>query len=348
MHDSNNNIIQSLATKVGTELIEFILELTSCTEIDCLADTLTRILKYQLEIETTHLYRLEYTDASEPSTGDPLALAQVYDLVADTDTGEMLSENPVLEKAVRTRQPVLDQSRPSSSEYAYPMLSQSGVSHVLYLQCANLDETRIRQTEVLWKIWQHLHSLVERNELDGLTGLLNRVAFDNRLPDIFSNSSRSSRRKEDGQLNVLALVDIDHFKQVNDQHGHLLGDEILVQLSRLMSSNFRGNDLVFRFGGEEFLVILKNCTLENARITLDRFRQKASQYEYPRIGHKTVSIGMTGISTDELPTTILDRADKALYYSKKNGRDQCSVYEDLVAEGKLSPVSPGGDNVELF
>ena len=334
--------------KVDPELIEFILELTACTDINMLADVLARILKQRLDTDSIFIYKITRDAVSNPDADDPVAFSRVI-AIGDTSNGEEpLCEHPILEKAVRLQQPVLHQANERSHQYAYPMLGQRGASHLLFVSDTSLDETRIRHIEILWKVWQHLYSLVERNELDALTGLLNRVAFDNRLQEIFSHGSHSHRRKDDDDLRVLAMVDIDHFKEVNDQYGHLLGDEVLVQLSRLMSSNFRGNDLVFRFGGEEFVVVLRDCTLENARKILDRFRQKASSYEYPQIGNKTVSIGITQISSHELPTTILDRADKALYFSKENGRNQCNIYEDLVANGKLPSGLPGSDDIELF
>ena len=337
-----------VSSQIDPELIELMLELTACTEINMLAETLIRILKHRLRTDTISIYRLSFRELEEESAGDPIALARIFPMLQNDGEGDSLSEHPVLEKAVRQQQPILDQADTDSDQYAYPMFGQNGVSHLLYVSGTPLDEIRIRQIEILWKVWQHLYSLVERNELDALTGLLNRVAFDNRLQDIFSHGPHSHRRKDDNDSRILALVDIDHFKEVNDQYGHLLGDEVLVQLSRLMSSSFRGNDLVFRFGGEEFVVILRNCTLDNARKILDRFRQKASAYSYPRIGHKTVSIGITQINSNELPTTILDRADKALYFGKANGRNQCNTYEQLVAEGKLAAPSPDTDNIELF
>jgi len=346
----NNSFDDSrpVLSQIDPELIELMLELTACTEINMLAETLVRILKHRLHTDAITIYRLSYKEIEQESSSDRVALARVYPVSQNPGEGDLLSEHPVMEKAVRLQQPVLDQGDRDSNRYAYPMFGQNGVSHLLYVSGTSLDENRIRQIEILWKVWQHLYSLVERNELDALTGLLNRVAFDNRLQEIFSQGSHSHRRRDDHESRILALVDIDHFKEVNDQHGHLLGDEVLVQLSRLMSSSFRGNDLVFRFGGEEFVVILRNCTLDNAHRILDRFRQKAAAYAYPRIGHKTVSIGMTQINSNHLPTTILDRADKALYFGKENGRDQCNSYEQLVAEGKLPAPSPDTDNIELF
>jgi len=348
MRDGHFDNTPFLSPQVDPGLIESILELTACTEINSLAATLNRILKHRLHSETIFIYRLVYKEMDSDTSSDPVALARLYAIPKDDGDGEPLSEHPALEKAVRLQQPVLDQANDLSNQYAYPMFGQTGVSYLLYVSGTSLDENQVRQIEILWRVWQHLCSLVERNELDALTGLLNRVAFDNRLQEIFSQGHHAYRRKDDEESRVLALIDIDHFKEVNDQFGHLLGDEVLVQLSRLMSSSFRGNDLVFRFGGEEFVVILRDCSLENAHNILDRFRHKASAYSYPRIGHKTVSIGMTRISSSELPTTILDRADKALYFSKENGRDQCNSYETLVAEGKLVPSPPGSDNIELF
>ncbi|HLF24652.1 MAG TPA: GGDEF domain-containing protein, partial [Burkholderiales bacterium] len=132
------------------------------------------------------------------------------------------------------------------------------------------------------------------------------------------------------------VVDIDHFKNVNDRYGHLYGDEILLLFSQTMVEAFRGADLLFRVGGEEFVIVLKGVDLERALFVLERFRRTIEEKSFPQVGTITASIGASTITANDLSTSIIDRADKALYYAKSNGRNQVHAYENLVAAGKLT------------
>lgn len=203
----------------------------------------------------------------------------------------------------------------------------------------------------LLQIFSNQLYLLSRNELDGLTGLHNRQSFDERIKQLVLSAGHDERRTHPfvaAQHNSLALLDVDHFKMVNDKYGHLYGDEVLVQFSRLMSRSFRHQDMMFRYGGEEFALVLVGMTPEAAVPMLDSFRGALEAYAFPQIGCKTVSIGVAGISPGESVDTIINRADKALYYVKQNGRNQVCCYETLVAEGKLAPVTVATGDIELF
>lgn len=209
------------------------------------------------------------------------------------------------------------------------------------------DEVLVR----LLQIFSNQLYLLSRNELDGLTGLHNRQSFDERIKRLVLNAGHGDRRVEPScavQHNSLALFDIDHFKMVNDKFGHLYGDEVLVQFSRLMSRAFRHQDMMFRYGGEEFAVVLVGATPESAVPVLESFRRTLEAYDFPQIGCKTVSIGVACIAPGESVDTIINRADKALYYVKQHGRNQVSCYETLVAQGKLAPVTVATGDIELF
>lgn len=145
-----------------------------------------------------------------------------------------------------------------------------------------------------------------------------------------------------------AILDIDHFKHVNDEYGHLYGDEVLTLMSRLMVQAFRREDLLFRYGGEEFAVVLANADLEIAASVLERFRRKVEAYAFPQIGHKTVSIGFAAMGAEFGAEKVVLCADRALYYAKKNGRNQSHCYEALVAAKKLEPVAQVTGDIELF
>ncbi len=229
-----------------------------------------------------------------------------------------------------------------------------GVSHVTALLVIEGMREVGSEDEVLARLLQIFSNqlyLLSRNELDGLTGLHNRQSFDERIKHLVLNAGHEERRAHPSvaaRHNSLALFDIDHFKMVNDRYGHLYGDEVLVQFSRLMSRSFRRQDMMFRYGGEEFALVLVGMTSVATVPVLESFRQTLETYEFPQIGCKTVSIGVADISPGESVDTIINRADKALYYVKQNGRNQVCCYETLVAEGKLAPVTVATGDIELF
>ena len=119
-------------------------------------------------------------------------------------------------------------------------------------------------------------------------------------------------------------------------------------MARLMVQAFRHEDLLFRYGGEEFAVVLANADLEIAAVALERFRRKVEAYAFPQIGYKIVSIGFTALRAEQGVEQVVMCADKALYFAKQNGRNQTRCYETLVAEGKLEPVIQPQGEVELF
>lgn len=144
----------------------------------------------------------------------------------------------------------------------------------------------------------------------------------------------------------LAVVDVDHFKQVNDRFGHLYGDEVLILIANILRSSFRSHDRIFRFGGEEFVVLLRATSLATAHKVFNRFRLAVQEYPFPQVGQVTVSLGFVSTSRGA-PVEILGQADQALYYAKENGRNQVCFYDELIASGQLK-TKVANDDVELF
>lgn len=203
-------------------------------------------------------------------------------------------------------------------------------------------------------VYRNFMMLLDYSERDSLTGLLNRKTFDDSLSKmqageiatpILENDSRQEPSSESSHW--LAIVDIDHFKRVNDTFGHLYGDEVLILVSNFMKNSFRVQDRVFRFGGEEFVVLLRCATLEDIRKTLERFRKKIESHTFPQVGNITISIGFTKIINQDSPVVILGHADQALYHAKGNGRNQVCFYDDLVSQGHLK-VQVTDSDVEFF
>lgn len=199
-------------------------------------------------------------------------------------------------------------------------------------------------------IFSNQMALLQHSSQDALTGLYNRYMLDNAMEHILSTNQL--RREGDGESKdnrwCLAMMDIDHFKQVNDTYGHLIGDEVLLQLAQLMKQSFRHDDLLFRFGGEEFSILLKGVNLEQATRTLERFRTKVSDYRFPQVGQVTISLGLTYMSPGKFPSALLGNADKALYYSKEHGRNQLNCFEYLHELELLDDIESDTNDLEFL
>nr|WP_217345037.1 GGDEF domain-containing protein [Noviherbaspirillum sp. L7-7A]MBV0879249.1 GGDEF domain-containing protein [Noviherbaspirillum sp. L7-7A] len=206
------------------------------------------------------------------------------------------------------------------------------------------------------KVYANHKNLIDYSERDALTGLLNRRTFDTRFARMTAQSGHARQAQLPGRAerrhsaqareNWLAVVDIDHFKNINDRFGHVYGDEVLILVANMLKASFRSNERIFRFGGEEFVVLLRAVTLKNASLAFERFRKTVEEHDFPQVGRVTVSLGYASISSDT-PVVILGHADQALYYAKQHGRNQIQLYDQLVAARLLQVQSPSG-SVEIF
>jgi diguanylate cyclase (GGDEF)-like protein len=234
--------------------------------------------------------------------------------------------------------------------HLFPLKNDIAHQNAVLVIKSHMEDLRIRDgISKLLDIYQNYIGLLNDNERDTLTGLLNRKTFDVRINKILANMHKKHARKHDGtvQSYFLAVFDIDHFKKVNDLHGHLIGDEVLLLFSQLMAKSFRETDPLFRFGGEEFVGIFGCATDDDITHVLQRFTKKLQDYLFPQVGKVTASVGYTKLSVDHTPSQSVDRADLALYYAKNNGRNQICFYEELAAKGLLQVLSKEGE-IELF
>jgi diguanylate cyclase (GGDEF)-like protein len=167
---------------------------------------------------------------------------------------------------------------------------------------------------------------------DPLTGLPNRLKFDQALA---SEMTRAERYKSPLSL---VLFDVDHFKQVNDSHGHQIGDKVLTQLSRFVPNLIRSNDLLARWGGEEFVILLPGCEGSMAFQAAEKLRSAIAQVVFEKVGSVTCSFGVGQYVPGEPVTAFLARADDALYRAKVSGRNQV-VLGTAPTAAKLELVS---------
>jgi diguanylate cyclase (GGDEF)-like protein len=214
------------------------------------------------------------------------------------------------------------------------------------------DSLRILQGVI--RIYQNFESLLDYGEKDALTDLLNRKTFDGAFVKASAaladgKKINGERRRETAEAGYwLAVLDIDHFKRVNDNFGHLIGDEVLLLMARLMRSSFRFHDQLYRFGGEEFVILMRCTDATDAAGALERFRSNVQAHAFPQVGQITVSIGFAALREDDTPGGAFDRADKAVYYAKSHGRNQVCSYQDLVDRGELSESVDDSNDIDFF
>lgn len=165
----------------------------------------------------------------------------------------------------------------------------------------------------------HQSRLAMSANLDGLTGLWNRARIDQLFAEEFARARRY------GTPFSVILLDIDHFKHVNDQHGHTVGDSVLRQFAALLRENVRSIDKVGRLGGEEFLIILPEIDASQAQAAALTLQERIRQFDFDTVLRKTASFGITHYLGDECPQSMLERADRALYRAKANGRDRIEL-----------------------
>jgi diguanylate cyclase (GGDEF)-like protein len=169
-----------------------------------------------------------------------------------------------------------------------------------------------------------VESYMEQAVTDALTGLANRRGFDQEL------SQRVARRRRGGPPLSLVLVDVDHFKRFNDEHGHQAGDAVLSQVADVLTESTRQMDFLARYGGEEFSVVLPGTTLEEAKVVAERIRGAVEKRAFKFHGkqlHVTVSAGLAEADIKEEEAALLGRTDAAMYAAKNAGRNLCQWHD---------------------
>jgi len=230
----------------------------------------------------------------------------------------------------------------------FPLDGEGGVIGMLEI----IDDEGMRSrdaslvTGILRIVRNHL-ALLDYGERDTLTGLLNRKTFETTFGKLLARPQRLARDPASNEPSWLAVIDIDRFKSINDNFGHLFGDEVLLLVARLLCTTFRGADRLFRFGGEEFVVVLDRASSEGADAAFDRLRRAIQDHVFPQVGSVTASIGYTAIQAQDVPASCIERADAALYHAKRNGRNQAHCYERLIECGVLQAKQTRSE-VELF
>lgn len=253
-------------------------------------------------IYRSHLERYVHEGASEGAL-----LTAYQDLVRSLDENHFQAAD-ILDVHTRALREIMGIRRDSDS-----------------VQWIYIDRATEFLAQILIVVDTFLLQLKDRVEHDPLTGLYNRLGLHRLLPQLL-------RKAQEHQAPlVVAMCDLDDFKQINDRYGHSVGDEVLRRVAGIIRRCFRAGDIVVRFGGEEFLVVLPNTSADQAGIPLDRLRRQVEQEPLAPEGVKlTVSIGVaeypsSGASSAE---ELVSLADQALYQAKVKGKNRIEVLRE--------------------
>jgi diguanylate cyclase (GGDEF)-like protein len=342
------------------QLLARIEAISSCRDRETLAAMMADALHEFLVPRALVFFRLVQRDERfwlEPQASHDAAGILLGSAAASGAGGIPLEWQPLVAAALRSGDAAMRDDA-SGVSFAFPLCLHNATQPYGFF-CFNFADDPAQDTReaLVWvlRFYANYLSLLDYSELDTLTGLLNRKTFDELFERLVTADasgavaqSGKERRAAAADDSVwLAVVDLDHFKRINDNFGHLFGDEVLLRLGNLMRAVFRKQDLLFRFGGEEFVVVLRPTLGYDASPAFERFRAAVEAHEFPQVGRVTCSLGYVRVQADVMPTELLGRADRALYYAKNNGRNQVCGYEDLVAQGLLEEAGAAVTDIDI-
>jgi diguanylate cyclase (GGDEF)-like protein len=338
-------------------LLESVAEITEQRDLESLeVSVVEAILEFVPAVEIK-FYKVRDHEALLVVRADENGVESGGGLTKSPDGILSLQDSPEFRDCLET-QAMVTYEIEGLNMFIYPVMIDEHVVCIMSLLCAKNRDCNQKLISGLLRIHQNLLFIINESEHDKLTGLLNRKTFDDKISKILQDNAdreadeikppveHRSEQKENTS-NWLALLDIDHFKRVNDTFGHLYGDEVLLLFSRIMKKTFRSRDLLFRYGGEEFIVVLPAERIGGAWAALERFREAVEGFEFPQVGRVTVSVGFVDMGSQCIPATLVGHADQALYFAKQNGRNRVCLYDFLIITGELGRESAGSD-VELF
>jgi diguanylate cyclase (GGDEF)-like protein len=227
-----------------------------------------------------------------------------------------------------------------------------------------LTDSELETIGLVHHVFRNMYHLLAYSDRDGLTGLLNRKSLD----DTFYNAvleeldegadavaprlsakvvAEQERRHRVPPNYWLGTVSVDHFNAIGEKSGHLIAEEVLLLVARILNNTFRTYDRIYRLGGEQFAVLM-HCPEEALVLAaFERFRANMDKFNFPQAGHVTACGGFTRITADDSPSTALERAERAVDYGQQNEGNKVFSYGELVRKGLLGDMVNVGD-VDLF
>ncbi|MFO3704666.1 GGDEF domain-containing protein [Xanthomonas codiaei] len=324
----------------ATPLLERMVDMTAIRDADLLDLSLLRTMREVCAADELSLLRIapDGRSMAETRLRDDGRLQLTVAELKDAQLRAQLAE-------VHGAGDVVQLHQDGRALLVYPMMEARGIRTCLRVGSARAPGAAEQaMLQGFARFFQNYRSLLDDAQRDALTGLRNRKTFDDVILQLFAGSAEAAA----AQGVWLGIVDIDHFKRVNDTFGHLYGDEVLLLVAQLMQRTFRQDDLLFRFGGEEFVIVLRGVDRDVAVGLFERFRAAVAGHDFPQVGQVTLSTGIVELRHGRLISQMLDEADKALYWSKQHGRNRAAVYAELIASGQMQQLAPQVGSVDLF
>jgi diguanylate cyclase (GGDEF)-like protein len=227
-----------------------------------------------------------------------------------------------------------------------------------------LNQGQLQVVEDMVHVFRNMYKLLAYSDRDALTGLLNRKSLDDTfysavLEEMDHGLESETRTLEASVLPVaerrhrvppnywLGTVDVDNFGAISDKSGHLIAEEVLLLVARIMNNTFRTYDRIYRLGGEQFAVLM-HCPEEALVLAaFERFRANMEKFNFPQVGRVTACAGFTRVTASDSPSTSLERAERAVDYAQRHGRNQVYSHDDLVRKGFFGDAVKVGA-VDLF
>lgn len=337
--------------------------MTSIRDTELLEQSLLRSLGPLLGVLDTSLYRLDdyqklarviHYHRSREVEGDGMArMVERIEIIAQRS--KMPPDIFALTENVRLLGKPCTRKHETQLQIAYPLFGADEVcGYFVFTRDREVAPNEDATIRGVLEVFSNYYALLDVSQRDRLTGLLNRQALENNFdriwsammrPDSFTETDIGRRSQPPGRY-WLAVIDIDHFKMVNDNYGHMVGDEVLLLVARLMQTTFRASDLIYRYGGEEFVAIISAESDALARNVFERVRLAIEAHSFPRVEQLTISIGYAEVDPNLLPLEVLSRADRSLYRAKQDGRNLVYDFQELVERGIFPNPSYG--EAELF
>ncbi|WP_228895645.1 GGDEF domain-containing protein [Pseudoduganella aquatica] len=332
--------------------------MTSIRELQLVEQSLLRTLAPLLGVAETSLYRTNehhqvthklhhYRSDKRGPDGAASTTERIDDIRNDASVAPHISA--LLDYMRLLKQP----SRRTHGQgylFGYPLIHGGGQQCGYFVFEREQDLTPVEEAVIagVLKLYTNHYTLLDTSQRDRLTGLRNRYSLELNLDRLWEELAAQQAPGADApqQAYWLGILDIDHFKRVNDQYGHIIGDEILLLVARLLGRTLRRADLLYRYGGEEFIAVVVAPDLAGATALFERLRLAIEQFTFPQVGRVTISGGFCSATPTLLPGTVLDRADRALYQAKAAGRNRVLHYDALISQGILDEVECG--TIELF
>lgn len=356
-----------------TSLTEHIIKLTDHRDRDLLELTLAKAMVTLLPIDRVTIAKVFSEEGVKRwldiATLDARGGGKVQDpLRVDFDRLPRLEDDSKRMRCLQSRELV---------EYAWAGDNGPRISYLpLFLDSRNeeegiievhsgfsLSEPQLQVIGDLHHVFTNMYNLLAYSDRDALTGLLNRKSLDDtfyhavldELGELGSKDKALDAVVAPGQERRhrvppnywLGSISVDNFGELSDRSGHLIAEEVLLLVARIMNNTFRTYDRLYRFGGEQFGVLM-HCPDEALVLAaFERFRANVEKFNFPQVGRVTVSAGFTRITADDSPSTTLERAERAVDYAQHHGKNQAFSHPELVRRGVLESVNKVGE-VDVF